>query len=38
MSVVWKQGEGWVIHNPPKGHPCYEEWLKLKEKEKENEH
>ena len=33
---VWKRGEGWVQYNPPRHHPCYEEWMKLKEKEKEN--
>jgi len=36
MSVVWKKGEGWVQHNPPAHHPCREEWLKQKEKEKDN--
>ena len=35
-SLVWKQGDGWVQYNPPRHHPCYEEWMKLKEKEKEN--
>ena len=34
MSVVWKTGDGWVQHNPPAHHPCREEWLKQKEKEK----
>jgi hypothetical protein len=34
MSVVWKKGDGWVQHNPPAHHPCREEWLKQKEKEK----
>jgi hypothetical protein len=24
-SLVWKQGDGWIQHDPPKGHPCYEE-------------
>ena len=33
---VWKRGEGWVQYNPPRHHPCYEEWMKLKDKEKEN--
>jgi len=34
--VMWKQGDGWVQHNPPKHHPSYEEWMKRKEKENEN--
>jgi hypothetical protein len=34
-SLVWKQGDGWIQHDPPKGHPCYEEWIKLKEKDKQ---
>ena len=36
-KLVWKRGNGWVQHNPPRHHPCYKEWMKLKEKEKENE-
>ena len=36
-SLIWKQGEGWVQHNPPRHHPQYEEWMKMKEKEKDNE-
>jgi len=35
-KLIWKQGEGWIQHNPPRSHPCYNEWMKLKEKEKEN--
>ncbi len=34
---VWKRGDGWVQFNPPRGHPQYEEWMKLKQKEKEKE-
>ena len=34
-SLVWKQGDGWVQYNPPRHHPCYEEWMKRKEKENE---
>jgi hypothetical protein len=34
---VWKRGEGWVQYNPPRHHPQYEEWMKMREKEKENE-
>ena len=33
---VWKRGDGWVQFNPPRHHPCYEEWMK-KRKEKEND-
>jgi len=36
-KLVWKRGDGWVQYNPPRSHPSYEEWQKLKEKEKENE-
>ena len=31
--MVWKRGDGWVQHDPPKGHPCYNEWMALKLKE-----
>jgi hypothetical protein len=34
---MWKRGDGWVQYNPNPHHPCYEEWMKQKEKEKENE-
>tara|TARA_A200000159_G_scaffold70613_1_gene65600 strand:+ start:680 stop:790 length:111 start_codon:yes stop_codon:yes gene_type:complete len=33
--MIWKQGNGWVQYDPPKSHPCYEEWMKQKEKEKQ---
>lgn len=33
--IVWKRGEGWIQYNPPKSHPLYREWAKLKQKEKE---
>lgn len=36
-KLIWKQGEGWIEYGPPRNHPCYEEWMKLKEKEKEDE-
>lgn len=36
-KLIWKQGEGWIQHDPPQNHPYYEEWMKLKEKEKEDE-
>jgi ribonucleoside-diphosphate reductase alpha chain len=36
-SLLQEFEEGWVQHNPPAHHPCREEWLKQKEKEKENE-
>ena len=32
---IWKQGDGWVQYEPPRHHPCYEEWVKRKEKENE---
>jgi len=35
-KLIWKQGEGWIEYNPPRKHPSYEEWMKLKEKENEN--
>ena len=35
-KLVWKQGDGWIEYNPPECHPSYDEWMKLKEKEKEN--
>jgi len=31
--MIWKQGNGWVQYDPPIGHPCYAEWMKLKEKD-----
>jgi len=34
---VWKQGEDWVQFNPPRHHESYEEWKKLKEKEKKDD-
>jgi hypothetical protein len=36
-SRVWKRGDDWVQHNPPRHHPCYEEWMKQREKEKYND-
>jgi len=36
-KLVWKRGDGWVQFNPPRSHPSYEEWQKLKQKQKENE-
>jgi len=36
-QFIWKVREGWMQFNPHKGHPSYDEWMKLKEKEKENE-
>jgi hypothetical protein len=37
-KMVWKRGDGWVIFNPPRSHPSYDEWMKMKQKlqEKEN--
>lgn len=34
---VWKRREGWVQFHPHKSHPSYDEWMKLKEKEREND-
>ena len=34
-SLAWKRGDGWAQYNPPRHHPCYEEWMKRKEKENE---
>ena len=28
---IWKQGLGWAMFNPPKNHPLYDEWQKVKE-------
>jgi len=37
-KLIWKQGDGWIQFNPPRSHPSYEEWQKMKQqKEKENE-
>jgi hypothetical protein len=36
-KLVWKQGEDWVQFNPPRHHESYEEWKKLKEKEKKDD-
>jgi hypothetical protein len=35
--TAWKVGNGWVQYNQPRRHPCYSEWMKLKEKEKKDE-
>ena len=34
--LVWKRGDGWVQYDPPRKHPCYEEWKKKKEKLEES--
>jgi len=36
-NAIWKSREDWVQYNPHKGHPQYEEWMRMKQKEKENE-
>ena len=36
-ELIWKRGDGWVQYNPPRSHPSYEEWQKLKQKENEND-
>ena len=28
---IWKQGLGWAMFNPPKNHPLYDDWQKVKE-------
>ena len=35
-KMVWKRRDGWLQYDPPKSHPSYEEWMKLREKEKQN--
>mgnify|MGYP003115701376 CR=1 FL=1 len=36
--LIWQRQGDTIIYNPPKSHPLYEEWQKLKrEKEKEDE-
>jgi hypothetical protein len=37
QKLVWKRREGSIQFNPPRSHPSYEEWQKLKEKAKEND-
>ena len=34
-KLIWKKGDGCVQYNPPRHHPCYEEWMKRKEKQNE---
>ena len=38
-ELIWKRGEGWLIHNPPRKSEQWDEWQKLKQKhaEKENQ-
>jgi len=33
---IWKQGKGWIQYDPPRNHPCYEEWRKLVDRSKDN--
>lgn len=35
MTLVWKRGEDYVIFNPPRKSEQWEEWQKIKQKEKE---
>ncbi len=35
-ELIWKRGKDWLIANPPRKSAQYEEWVKLKEKEKED--
>ena len=37
-KLVWKRGEDYIIYNPPRKSEQWEEWQKLKEKEKQDEH
>jgi hypothetical protein len=34
---AWKRGEGWVQYNPPRYHPCYSEWIKLKQQKEKDD-
>lgn len=39
---VWKysvgnEGEDWVEYNPPRSHPCYNEWIEYKNKWREKQ-
>ena len=37
QPLIWQRQGDAVIYNPPRSHPAYEEWQKLKrEKEKED--
>tara|TARA_R110002167_G_scaffold21370_1_gene77755 strand:- start:194 stop:343 length:150 start_codon:yes stop_codon:yes gene_type:complete len=31
-ELVWKRGDGWLIHNPPRKSEQWDEWIKEKEK------
>ncbi len=31
-KLIWKRGDGWLIHNPPRKSEQWDEWLKEKEK------
>jgi len=33
--LVWKRGNDWIQYNPPRNHPAYEEWQKVKEKDEQ---
>jgi hypothetical protein len=35
-KLIWQRQGDAIIYNPPRSHPAYEEWQKLKEKEKED--
>ena len=37
-KLIWKKGDGWIEYDPPRCHPSYDEWMKLKEKERQDEH
>jgi len=36
-KLVWKRGEDYIIYNPPRKSEQWEEWQKLKEKEKHDD-
>jgi len=37
-KLVWKRGKDYIIYNPPRKSEQWEEWQKIKEKEKQDEH
>jgi len=36
-ELIWKRGDGWLIHNPPRKSEQWDEWQKLKQKHAEKE-
>jgi len=37
LTLVWKRGEDYVIFNPPRKSEQWDEWQKIKQKEKEKQ-